>query len=455
MPQDRPDAPPDRAVLTPSALNSLAREIVEGAFPLLWIEGELSNVSRPGSGHLYFTLKDPQAQVRCAMFRNRAMYLRFKPGDGQHVLARAKVSFYEARGEFQLIVEHLEEAGEGALRREFERLRAKLAAEGLFDAAVKRTLPRFPRRIALITSPRGAAVHDVIAVLARRYALAEIDVLPVPVQGTGAARTIETMLTRAGDSGRYDVIVLTRGGGSIEDLWEFNDESLARAVRASPVPVVAAIGHEVDITLAELAADLRAPTPSAAAELLAPSLVDIAQAVQRAEQRLLAAIDRRLRQLAQRTDGWGARLQAQRPAQRVALAKARLAALLVRLRHAAERRVAGPRGRLAQLAAELRAQHPAQRLRRASDRLGPLPARAERAMLQRLVVARRRIEALGRALNSVGPLGTLDRGYALLRQADGRVIRAASDVKPGDEVHALLAEGSLKLRVLPDESAPN
>ena len=270
MPAPDAPTPPSRHILTPSTLNRLVRDLLEDALPLVWIEGELSNVARPASGHLYFTLKDANAQVRCAMFRPKAIGLRFRPADGAHVLVRARVGLYEPRGEFQLVAEHMEPAGEGALQREFEQLKARLDAEGLFDRSRKRPLPAFARRIGVITSATGAAVRDVLSVLSRRWPLAEVDVLPVPVQGREAPPAIVSMLRRASASGRYDVLLLTRGGGSLEDLWAFNDEQVARAVHASAVPVVSAVGHEVDFSIADFVADLRAPTPSAAAELLVP-----------------------------------------------------------------------------------------------------------------------------------------------------------------------------------------
>ena len=269
----------EREVFSPSALVRLARDLIEQRFPLIWIEGEISNFARATSGHLYFSLKDAQAQVRCAMFKPKSTFLRFKPGDGMRVLARARVSLYEARGEFQLIVEHLEESGEGALLREFEQLKARLAAEGLFDAARKRPLPKLPRRIGVITSPTGAAVRDVLSVIARRFPLAEIEILPVPVQGKDAPAAIVAMLNAASRAHRHDVLLLTRGGGSLEDLWAFNDETVARAIRACALPVVSAIGHEVDFTIADFAADLRAPTPSAAAELLVPDAGELLRAL--------------------------------------------------------------------------------------------------------------------------------------------------------------------------------
>ncbi|MBA3487027.1 MAG: exodeoxyribonuclease VII large subunit, partial [Lysobacter sp.] len=235
-------------VLTPSQLNTLARDLLEGAFPLIWVEGELGNLSRPGSGHLYFTLKDARAQVRCAMFKPKSSWLKFVPREGLRVLARGRLTLYEARGDYQLVLDHMEEAGEGALRRAFDELKAKLAGEGLFESARKRALPLLARRIAVITSPSGAAVRDVLSVLARRFALVQADVLPVPVQGETAAAQITAMLQRAVASDRYDVIVLARGGGSLEDLWAFNDERLVRAIVASPVPVVSAVGHETDFS---------------------------------------------------------------------------------------------------------------------------------------------------------------------------------------------------------------
>ena len=257
-------------VLTPSQLNTLARDLLEGAFPLVLVEGEIGNLSRPGSGHLYFTLKDARAQVRCALFKPKSQWLKFVPREGLKVLARGRLTLYEPRGDYQLVLDTMEEAGEGALRRAFDELKAKLAGEGLFDTGRKRALPAFVRRLAVLTSPSGAVIRDIVSVLRRRFPLLEVELLPVPVQGEGAAAQLRAMLQRADASGRYDAILLARGGGSLEDLWAFNDEALARAIAASNTPVVSAIGHETDFSLSDFAADLRAPTPSAAAELLVP-----------------------------------------------------------------------------------------------------------------------------------------------------------------------------------------
>ena len=438
-----------REILTPSRLNALVRQLVEDAFPFVWLEGELSNFSRPASGHLYFTLKDAGAQVRCAMFRMKAMRLRFKPADGAHVLVRAKVSLYEARGEFQLIVEHMEEGGEGALRREFERLKAKLLAEGLFEQAAKRALPRFPRRIGVLTSPTGAAVRDVLSVLARRNPLVAVDVLPVPVQGSGAAAQIATMLSAAARSGRYDVLLLTRGGGSLEDLMCFNDEALARAIRASPVPVVAAIGHEIDFTIADFVADLRAATPSAAAELLAPDLGDVRRELERLAARISANLERRLHGLMQRLDALSARLSARGPVGRLALARTRLATLAPRLERALRGGLRERAQRVAAAGARNARCDPRLRMRQQRERLLALEARLGRSTDARLARARGALATCARGLHAVSPLATLGRGYAILRdEAGGHVVGSVTQARDDGRLRALLRDGELELLTL-------
>jgi len=261
---------PQREVFSVSRLNREARALVEGHFPLIWVEGELSNLARPSSGHLYFTLKDEQAQVRCAMFKLRNQLLGFKPDNGMQVLARARVSLYEGRGEFQLLIEHLEEAGDGALRRTFEQLKHKLAAEGLFDATQKKPLPSLPRCIGVITSPSGAALRDILSVLRRRFPALPVLVYPVPVQGQGAGEKIAAAIRLAAQRRDCDVLIVSRGGGSLEDLWAFNEEVVARAIHACDLPIISGVGHEIDFTIADFVADHRAATPSAAAELVSP-----------------------------------------------------------------------------------------------------------------------------------------------------------------------------------------
>ena len=439
-------APPPRHILTPSSLNRLVRDLLEDALPLVWIEGELSNVARPASGHLYFTLKDANAQVRCAMFRPKAGWLRFRPADGMHVLVRARVGLYEPRGEFQLVAEHMEPAGEGALQREFEQLKARLDAEGLFDPARKRPLPAFANRIGVITSATGAAVRDVLSVMSRRWPLAEVDVLPVPVQGREAPPAIVSMLRRASASGRYDVLLLTRGGGSLEDLWAFNDEQVARAVHASAVPVVSAVGHEVDFSIADFVADLRAPTPSAAAELLVPDAQALRRHLQQLRQRMGTLQQRRLHGLIQRTDHLLARLQAQRPQTRLMRDRERLAHLRHRLT-VAMREAMRERGRhLERTHARLLTRHPRQRLALYAQQLVQQERRLRQAIFQILERRRASLQQTARALHAISPLATLDRGYAILFDDQGRVIRSASSVADGARVRAKVADGELSLR---------
>ena len=435
-------------VLTPSQLNTLARDLLEGTFPSIWVEGELGNVSRPSSGHLYFTLKDARAQVRCAMFKPKSSWLRFQPREGLHVLGRGRLTLYEARGEYQLVLDHMEEAGEGALRRAFDELKAKLAGEGLFDAERKRALPRYPRRIAVITSPSGAAVRDVLSVLARRIALVEADVLPVPVQGDGAAPQIVAMLQRAIASQRYDVLVVARGGGSLEDLWAFNDERLARAIAASPVPVVSAVGHETDFSLSDFAADVRAPTPSVAAELLVPQRDELLHRVRLLETRIERVQTLRLRQAMQRTDYAARRLQAMRPQARLAQLQRRQDDALRRLQAAWRRQLERDRARLRHADAVLRAAQPQRRIARLRERLAALSHRPQAAIARRLAHQAVHLRGLARSLEAVSPLATVARGYSILRHDDGRIVRSVLDAAPGDRLDARLADGQLRVQVI-------
>ncbi len=446
-PLDDSPAPP-RQILTPSSLNRLVRNLLEDALPLVWIEGELSNVSRPASGHLYFTLKDSGAQVRCAMFKPRSSWLKFRPTDGMHVLLRARVGLYEPRGEYQLIAEQMEQAGEGALRRQFEQLKAKLQAEGLFEPDRKRALPRFARRIGVVTSATGAAVRDVLSVLARRFPMARVEVLPVPVQGREAPPAIVAMLGKASASGRYDVLLLTRGGGSLEDLMAFNDEAVARAVHASAVPVVCAVGHEVDFSIADFVADLRAPTPSAAAELLVPDAQALGRQLDQLQQRLATLQQRRLQSHTQRVDHLLARLQAQRPQARLARDRERLVHLRHRLLAVLRAGQQQRQTTLHRLHTRLQAQHPRQRLLQWRRQLAESERAIGQCMVRRLERERLNLKQAARALHAVSPLATLDRGYAIVFGDDGQVLRDAADAPPGSQARARLARGELQLRVI-------
>lgn len=432
-----------REIYTVSRLNQEVRLLLEGTFPLIWVEGELSNLARPSSGHLYFSLKDGESQVRCAMFRNKALNLRFRPKDGDQVLVRARVGLYPARGEFQLIIEHMEEAGDGRLRRAFEELKQRLQKEGLFDPARKRQLPSLPRRLGVVTSPTGAAIRDVLTVLARRFPALPVLIYPVPVQGAGAAEKIAAAIRQAGERAEVDVLLVTRGGGSLEDLWAFNEEVVARAIHACPIPVVSAIGHEIDFTIADLAADQRAPTPSAAAEMISPDAA--AWAAQLAQQagRLEQLFRLHLSRLGERV-GWLRRhIEQHHPQRRLQDASQRLDGLQLRLEQAARRR-------LRELT--LREQQARERLHRRSPLLQISALRTRNEQLQhRLVTAvRRQLQAGERTLaftvhrlDTVSPLATLARGYAVVRRGDGSVLRRAADASPGERVVTRLAEGEL------------
>ena len=436
--------------LTPSSLNALARDLLEGAFPLIWVEGELSGVSRPASGHVYFSLKDPRAQVRGALFKQRSLRLAFTPQDGQQVLVRGRLSLYEPRGDYQLIADHMEPAGEGALRRAFEALRARLEAEGLFAEARKRALPFPPRRLAVVTSPSGAAVRDVLSVLARRFPLVEVEVLPVPVQGKEAPAQIRAMLERADASQRYDALLLTRGGGSLEDLFAFNDEALARCIAGLRTPLVSAVGHEIDFSISDFVADLRAPTPSAAAELLVPDRIELRARLVQLRRRALLSQGQRAQRLGQRLDQLELRLHAQAPALRLQRLRERLRAAAARLPEAETRARARLRHGLLRLGQRLDQQNPALRLQRERERSRLLLSRLRGALERRLQARQLQASLLARTLSAVSPLATLGRGYAILQDADsGRVIARRADALPGQAVIARLVDGELHLRCDP------
>jgi exodeoxyribonuclease VII large subunit len=435
------------AILTPSQLNTLARDLLEGSFPAILVEGEIGNLSRPGSGHLYFTLKDARAQVRCALFKPKSQWLKFVPREGLRVLARGRLTLYEARGDYQLVLDTMEEAGEGELRRAFEELKARLAAEGVFDAARKRPLPTYVRRLAVITSPSGAVIRDIVSVLRRRFPLVAVELLPVPVQGQGAAEKIRAMLQRADASGRFDALLLARGGGSLEDLWAFNDEALVRAIAGCATPVVSAVGHETDVSLADFAADLRVPTPSAAAELLVPDRHTLATRLQGLQRQLHGLHAQALRQRAQRADHAFLRLQALRPQARLDALAQRAGQARARLQQAMQRHLERERAALRHADAVLRASHPRRRLQNARARLDAHRDRPRAILAQHLQRNALQLRGLARSLHAISPLATVARGYAILQRGDGRIVRAVDDVAIGDAVHARLADGRLQLRV--------
>jgi exodeoxyribonuclease VII large subunit len=450
----QPSGPDDlaREVFTVSRLNLEARALLEGSFATLWVEGEISNLARPRSGHLYFSLKDESCQVRCAMFRMHNRRLEVQPRDGMQVLVQARVSLYPERGEFQLIVQHLEEAGIGALGRAFEALKAKLAAEGLFAAEHKRPLPVLPRRVGIVTSPSGAAVRDVLSVLARRFPAIAVLIYPVPVQGAEAAPAIVRALERAGERAECDVLILTRGGGSLEDLWPFNEESVARAIHRCPLPVVSAVGHEVDFTIADFVADQRAATPSAAAELVSPDAPTWRARRDAALRRLHTLARARIREERQALRWLQRRLL--HPARRLQELTRRRGELLLRLRRALDTRRLAFARRLDVARARHARLRPAERIRLARGRTAAARTRLARAVESGLRQRRETLAATRRALESVSPQRTLERGYAIVtRRRDGAVLRDPAAASPGERVRARLAGGSLALRVEDDPLA--
>lgn len=439
---------PQRRVLTVSQLNREARLLIEGGFPLIWVEGEISNCSRPASGHMYFSLKDSTAQVRCAMFRARAGLLRFRVSDGLHVLLRARVSLYETRGEFQLIVEHMEEAGHGALQRAFEELKLKLAKEGLFDAAHKQPLPAVPRVIGVITSPSGAAIRDILSVIRRRHALARVIVYPVPVQGEGAAARIAAMIRTAAARAECEVLILARGGGSLEDLWAFNEESVARAIYDCRIPIVSGVGHEVDFTIADFVADLRAPTPTGAAELVTPDSAEWQRSLHDTRRRLVNRLGERLANLRERLNWCVERLGQLHPARMLHERAQRLDELDLRLRRSVRQVLQMQVGRLAGLRSHLHQHNPAHALAVMRSRNEALTQRLDMAVHRCLEGARNRLELAARALSTTSPLATLERGYAIVSDAlNGTVIASVDQVRSGQAIHARLADGRIAAHV--------
>jgi exodeoxyribonuclease VII large subunit len=443
---------PTRNVYTVSRLNREVRQIIERGLPLVWLEGELSNFSSPGSGHWYFSLKDREAQIRCAMFRIQNTRVGFTPKSGQLVLVRGRVTMYEARGDYQLIVEHMEEAGVGVLKREYERLKAKLAAEGLFSLETKRELPRFPRRIGVITSPTGAAIRDVLHILARRFPPASVVVYPTPVQGSVAIPSLIQAIRVANARAECDVLILARGGGSLEDLWAFNDEGVARAIHESKLPIVSGVGHEIDFTIADFVADARAPTPSGAAELVVPDRAACLDALARTADRLVVGMRRELRMFTNRFDAASSRLKVMHPGARLLQQEQRLDDLEQRLVGSMRTTLQKDRSRVGEALASLLHHSPERRVRDFRLRHQTLEGRLTNALNRIVTRAENRLALAARTLNTVSPLATLDRGFAIVtRSADGALITDASSLNVGDEIDARVARGRLRARVMGTE----
>jgi len=425
-----------------SQLNREAKRLLATHFMTVQVMGEISNLSMPSSGHIYFTLKDAQAQIRCAMFKGQMHRMHFKPGNGNQVVVTAQVSLYEPRGDYQLVVEHMEEAGDGALRLAFERLKNKLLLEGLFEESRKKELPLIPKQIGVITSPSGAAIHDILTVLKRRFPAIPVLIYPVAVQGEPAKFEIAQALATANHQQLVDVIILARGGGSLEDLWAFNEEIVARAIAASHIPVISGVGHEVDVTIADFVADLRAATPSAAAEHAVPHQSEWLGTFNAFERELAQQIRRTLLQQAQHLNWLNKALQQQHPGQKLQRNAQRLDELEQRINQAMQHKLHDCKQQLAIGDNKLKQWQPTDRITRHQQRLGFFQQRLERAMNVKLAKLKSRQAAIGQTLHAISPLATLDRGYAIVQRLDDQsIIKSTSQLAIGDRLVNRFARG--------------
>ena len=432
----------NRTIYSVTELNRSAASVLEQHFAWIWVEGEISNLAQPSSGHIYFSLKDSGAQIRCAMFKSRNQVLKFSPENGQQVQVRGKVSLYQPRGDYQLIVDRMEEAGDGALQRKFEALKNKLAAEGLFDEDVKQDIPELPECIGVITSNTGAAIHDVLSVIRRRFPSIPVRLYSVPVQGEAAAPAICRALALAEEQAECDVLLLVRGGGSLEDLWAFNEESVAHAIYDCPIPIVSGIGHEVDITIADFVADIRAATPTAAAETVTPDQGAWLQSLEWYQYRLQQLIGEKI-QRRQETLGWiSKRLSQQHPVAVVQRLSQRLDDLEQRLNYAWRYCLQQQQNRYHRLHARLQTASPERSIGRYQHRIQILGQNLQHHIEQMLERQKARLQNNARTLNAISPLNTLERGYSIT-SSRGKAITASNQVAVGDEIHTRLHRGQI------------
>lgn len=439
-------------VLTVSQLNQRARHLLEDVFPAVVVEGEISNLARPASGHLYFTLKDAGAQLRCAFFRQNAVRSRQQVENGIKVRLTGRLSIYEGRGDYQLIVSQMEAAGEGALRAAYEALKQQLLQEGLFAAERKQPLPRHPRRIGLVTSPSGAVIRDIISVFARRAPHIDLVLVPTAVQGREATAQIVHALQLADQAG-FDAIILARGGGSLEDLWCFNEEAVARCLARVQTPLISAVGHETDTSISDFVADVRAPTPTAAAELLSPDRQQLLMTLQEQKQRLARRMTELLQNRQLQLDAQHKRIR--HPRERIEQRMQRLDELQLRLRRASEQQLQQARWQLQQQQQLLDSASPVLRLQLAQQNLQQLRQHLQQGVQTQLQQHQHSLQQLVRSLQLVSPLATLDRGYAILTDhTSNKVIQSAQQAVAGQQLTARLADGSLQVKITAVQPAP-
>jgi len=435
------------AIFTVSRLNQTVRLLLEREVGQVWISGEISNFTQPASGHWYFTLKDDTAQVRCAMFRNSNRRVTFRPQHGQQILVRASITLYEPRGEYQIIVESMQPAGEGLLQQKYEQLKARLAAEGLFDQLSKQSLPSPAHCVGVITSKTGAALHDILHVLKRRDPSLPVVIYPTAVQGEDAPGQIVRAIELANSRQECDVLIVGRGGGSLEDLWSFNDERVARAIFASRIPIVSAVGHETDVTIADFVADLRAPTPSAAAEMVSRNQLELLRQLQNGQQRLEMAMDYYLANRTRRFTQLEHRLQQQHPQLRLARQQTVLERLRQRMTYAMDTQLKRSGQRQQRMTQRLNQHSPQPRIHRAQNRVQQLEYRLAQLMSARLSATRERFGNAMTHLDAVSPLATLARGYSVTTASDGNVLKQAKQVQAGETLTTRLADGWVESEV--------
>ncbi|KJF93969.1 exodeoxyribonuclease VII large subunit [Photobacterium leiognathi] len=443
-----PQSQTNSRIYTVSSLNAQVRLILENEMGVVWLIGELSNFSMPVSGHWYFTLKDSRAQVKCAMFKGSNRHVTFKPGNGNQVLVKARLSLYEPRGDYQLIIESMQPEGDGRLQQQFEQLKMSLAAEGLFAQSLKKSLPEQPKRVGIITSKTGAALHDILHVLQRRDPSLPIVIYPTMVQGEGAAISIAQAIGRANARQECDVLIVGRGGGSLEDLWAFNEESVARTIAASQIPIVSAVGHEVDVTIADFVADVRAPTPSAAAELISRDMTHQTQLLDRKRQQLRHAITAYLSQSLRQTTQLQHRLERQHPQLRLNLQQQHLDEISQRLTQAMARKLQKHQQHVEHNNYKLSLYSPASLVRNAQRNLERSEQRLYDALDRKLLNARHKLAVAAEKLETVSPLATLARGYSITRNEQGDVIRKASQVNAGDTLITTVTDGEIHSNVI-------
>ena len=439
---------PEARVYRPAELNREVRLHIEAGFPRLWLSGEISNLARPPSGHLYFTLKDDRAQIRCALFRGNATHIGFRPENGTEVLVRGRLSLYESRGDYQLIADAMLEGGAGALNQAFEALRKKLDAEGLFDDAHKKPLPKWPKRISVVTSPSGAAIRDILETLHKRWPGANVRIYPSQVQGDAAPGELVRAL-KAAERHRFgDVIILARGGGSMEDLWAFNDEHFARTIHALETPVVCGVGHETDFTIADFVADVRAPTPTAAAVAATPDGPALRLQLGRLDQQLSRAMEQGLQRRMQSLDFAERRLAQRDPKRQLGDLASRNVELNRRATAAIKRRIESRHQLLSACVSRLVACHPKRRIEQHKRDAKGLRIRMNRAVRNRVEQYSQRLGASLRALNAVSPLAVLERGYAVVRDPDGRALTARGEITKGSPINILMDDFEVDAEVV-------